>query len=221
MFVIIDAMKRIAREYSEFVRHPQWMISFLQAAGLLLISLIVNYFASHYAFVRKDNPVTDILLDNLPVVNMDIPFTIGTVVFLIFIIFFILSQPKRIPFILKAIALFVIIRSTFVVMTHIGPSPLNTLTTPSDIGKAFTSGADLFFSGHTGMPFLFSLMYWHNPRLRNFFIAISILAAAGVLLGHIHYSIDVASAYFITHGIFLIAQRWFKKDWLKFESVTN
>jgi hypothetical protein len=209
-------MKRIVQDYKEFLRHFPSILSSLAAFCFFLVSLIVNYYASHYAYVKKDNPVTDILLDNLPVVNMDNAFVIGTWIVVIFIIILLLSNPKKIPFTLKAMSVFIIIRSIFVMMTHLGPSPLNTLSEPSEIGRAFSMGADLFFSGHTGMPFLFALMFWQNSKLRVVFLTISILAAAGVLLGHIHYSIDVASAYFITHGIFLLSTRWFKKDWDRF-----
>lgn len=214
-------MKKIVHEYREFFGHFPSVVASLAAFGLFVLSLVINFFASQYAFIRKDNPVTDILLDNLPVVNMDIAFAVFTWVFVVFIIVFLLSQPKRIPFTLKTMALFITVRAIFVMMTHIGPSPANTLSTPGEIGRAFTSGADLFFSGHTGMPFLFALIYWHNRHWRVLFLGISILAAAGVILGHIHYSIDVASAYFITHGIFLMARKLFKRDLTAFPEHSN
>ncbi len=213
-------MKKLAQDYRQFLGDFPSVFSFLQAVGFFFVSLIINYHASQYAFIRKDNPVTDILLDNLPVVNMDTTFLVSTSVFLLFATFFLLAQPKRLSFVLKSISLFIIVRSIFVTLTHIGPSPLSTLLTPSEIGQAFTSGADLFFSGHTGMPFLFALMFWKNMKLRILFITMSVLAAIGVLLGHIHYSIDVASAYFITHGIYLIATRWFKNDFKRFHEVS-
>ncbi len=212
-------MKQLRAHYTIFLNDTSHIISTLLAIGLFLVSLVINYYASHYAFVSKDNPVTDILLDNLPVMQMDNAFIFGTWFFVLFVIGVILVRPKRAAFILKAMTMFIVIRSLFVIMTHLGPSPLSTLSAPGEIGRAFTTGADLFFSGHTGMPFLFALLYWHNVRLRLIFITVSILAAAGVLLGHIHYSIDVASAYFITHGIFLISMRFFPKDWKKFNNL--
>jgi hypothetical protein len=211
-------MKKLVLEYKDFLRHFSNILTTLIAFVLFLGSLVVNYFASHYAYVKQGNPVTDILLDNLPVINMDGAFVYGTWFVVLFIIFLLLNHPRKIPFVLKTMAIFIVVRSAFVVMTHLGPSPLNTLSEPSEIGRAFSMGADLFFSGHTGMPFLFCLMFWENKTLRLLFFLISIMAAAGVLFGHIHYSIDVASAYFITHGIYLLSRRFFKKDLALFNS---
>lgn len=205
-------MKHIAERYKHVLNHTPSILALLEAFLIFIVSLVINYFASQYAFVRKGLPATDILLDNLPVVNMENAFVIGTWIFVIFMIGVLLFHPKKIPFALKTMALFIVVRSAFVTMTHIGPSPLNTLTSPSEIGRAFTSGADLFFSGHTGVPFLYALIYWKNFEMRIMFIVISVLAAIGVLFGHIHYTIDVASAYFITYGVYIIARQAFKKD---------
>ncbi len=205
-------MKQVISDYKEFFSNFSLVLSCLLGFAIFIVSLVINYFASQYAFQSQSNHVTDILLDNIPVVNMDSSFVYGTIAVIIFIAVVLLSNPKKVAFTLKAMALFIVVRSLFVIMTHLGPSPLSTLDAPGDIGRAFTSGADLFFSGHTGMPFLFALMFWKYCALRYVFICISIIAAAGVLLGHIHYSIDVASAYFITHGVFLICEKVFKKD---------
>jgi membrane-associated phospholipid phosphatase len=74
-------------------------------------------------------------------------------------------------------------------------------------------GDDLFFSGHAGLPFLLALIFWDDVLLRTIFLGFSVLFSIVVLLGHLHYSIDVASAFFITFTIFVIAKKFFKKDW--------
>lgn len=203
--------------YQSFFADQASFVSTATALLYLLISLIINYFACQYAYVSRGNSVTDIVLDNIPVMNVEGAFVAGTLIFLFFVFILLVSHPKKIPFVVKTVALFVITRSFFITLTHLGPSPLNTLTAPGEIGRAFTSGADLFFSGHTGMPFLFALMYWKNKTLRYIFFISSCVAAFAVLVGHVHYSIDVASAFFITYGIFVMAwQHLFKKDWERF-----
>lgn len=174
-------------------------------------SLFINYGAIRFSAVEAGNATTDILLDNLPVVNIDIIFSEGTLLFIIFIVFLLILNPKTIPFTLKSVALFVMIRSFFVIMTHLGPAPGH-ITTDFNQLKYVSSGYDLFFSGHTGLPFLMALLFWDNKYLRWLFLSSSIIAAAAVILGHLHYTIDVFSAFFISYGIYHISLKVFHKD---------
>jgi membrane-associated phospholipid phosphatase len=57
-----------------------------------------------------------------------------------------------------------------------------------------------------------ALIFWREKGLRYLFILWSVYMGIVVLLGHLHYSIDVASAYFITYSIFCIAVWLFPKD---------
>jgi membrane-associated phospholipid phosphatase len=111
-------------------------------------------------------------------------------------------DPKGMPFILNCLSVFVLIRSVFVSLTHLGPFATRVV---SDFGPTITKaffGADFFFSGHTGAPFLMSLIFWDNKTLRYIFLSWSVFFAVIVLLGHLHYSIDVLSAFFITYTIY-------------------
>jgi len=123
---------------------------------------------------------------------------------------------------MKSIAIFTFIRSIFVSITHIGVFPSRVVISSTFAKEAFLNGIftgnDLFFSGHTGLPFLLALIFWNNKKLRFIFLAFSVIFAVVVLLGHIHYSIDVLSAYFITFAIFEICKFFFKKDWQLFLS---
>jgi hypothetical protein len=160
--------------------------------------------------------VTDIVLSNTPVYNVDGMFVYGAVFMVAIMALISCLQPQRIPFILKSIALFTVTRSFFLSLTHISPYPAQIAITPSIFTALFPSvftGDDLFFSGHVGLPFLMALIFWEYPVQRAIFLAFSIIFAVVVLLGHLHYSIDVASAFFITFTIFFIAKTIFKKDW--------
>ena len=175
---------------------------------------MVNFFATVYATDRASFPVTDIVLSNIRVFDVDGIFLYGPVIFWIvigtYIVFF---EPKKIPFTLKSIAVFAVIRSFFVSMTHIGPFPAHAQIDLSNmIGTLIAGGSDLFFSGHTGAPFLAALIFWDNKYLRFFSLIASFVFGAVVLLGHFHYTIDVFAAFFITYSIFHIALRIFKKD---------
>ena len=186
-------------------------ISAIVGVIFLVGSFFVNYSALKYVVKAEGNSTTDILLDNLPVVNTDIIFSEGAFSFIFLLLFLFILEPKIIPFTFKSIALFVCIRSGFVIMTHLAP-PLGHIAVDFDRFRYFSSGADLFFSGHTGLPFLMGLLFWENKHLRSFFISCSVIAGVAVILGHLHYTIDVFSAFFITYGIYKIARKFFPKD---------
>ena len=71
---------------------------------------------------------------------------------------------------------------------------------------------DFFFSGHVGASFLFALIFWKQVTWRIVFLAISIIFAVSMLLAHMHYSIDIFAAPFITYGIYQMSRWLFKKD---------
>lgn len=205
-------MKKIIANHKSYWSQKSFVYSALIGFVLFVVSLVVNYFAGIYATEVASNVVTDIILSNVPVMNVNAIFIEGFLVFVAFIALLAIREPKRLPFVLKCAASFIIIRSAFITLTHIGPFPQTFLEDEPAMLKAFTSGADLFFSAHTGLPFLFALMFWEQYYLRSVFLIFSFVAGASVLLGHLHYSIDVAAAFFITHSIFMIAKRVYKKD---------
>ncbi|MCR4275495.1 MAG: sphingomyelin synthase family protein [Candidatus Wolfebacteria bacterium] len=180
---------------------------------LLFLSMYATYWANIYVARRASSSVTDILLDNIPVVDVDFLYSTGAAIFIIIVVIVAFQDPRRISFILKSTALFFLFRSAFMMLTHIGP-PQNMLVSNSgDFFHKLSSGDDLFFSAHTGYPFLIALIFWNHKRLKDLFFALSIIGAVIVILGHYHYSIDVFSAFFITFGIFQIAKNFFKEDY--------
>ncbi len=211
-------MNNVISKHKPYWTDRNFIFSTIKGLSFLVVSLSVNYIAATYATLNVSNSVKDILLDNLPVVNVDFIFNEGAFLFLFlfFIAALLLYEPKRLPFMLKGVALFVVIRSIFVVMTHLGPFPDQITIDPNDWIGVLTSRNDLFFSGHTGLPFLFALAFWDSKNLRLIFLSASFVAATSVILGHLHYTIDVFAAFFITYGIFHIAQKWFAKDYRVF-----
>lgn len=206
-------MNKWLQKYQPYIKDRKFLISTGLALVLLAVGVVMTYFGIIYATERASSPVTDIILSNTPVFDLDALFLYGPVIFYsiigIYIIFF---EPKKIPFTLKSIATFVIIRSLFISMTHIGPFPTHLQIAGSGILGVFTTGSDLFFSSHTGLPFLMALVFWDNKHLRYLCLFSSILFAAVVLLAHLHYSIDVFAAFFITYTIFHLAEKFFKED---------
>lgn len=200
------------KKYGAYLKNEKFLAAFAFSFFLLIASLVINFFAGLYATERASSPVTDIILNNIPVFNVDLVFVYGTWVFWIFTAFICFSRLNTFPFTVKSIALFTLIRSAFITLTHIGPFPNRLPVDVSGVIGKFSLGGDLFFSGHTGLPFLLALVFWRNKKLRYIFLASSFIFGSVVLLGHLHYSIDVAAAFFITYTISHIAERLFKKD---------
>ncbi|HEX7724723.1 MAG TPA: phosphatase PAP2-related protein [Candidatus Paceibacterota bacterium] len=199
---------------------PGFILSIIWSFAFLAVSICLDHYASIYALERASNPVTDIILSNIRAYDVDFVFIYGPVVFWGIITAFLLAHPQRIPFTLKSIALFVVFRTFFVSLTHIAPFPEQAVIDyHSFFTSIFTSGSDLFFSGHTGGPFLMALVFWKYRTMRIFCLLASVFFGCIVLLGHYHYTIDVVSAFFITYAIYHIAEYLFKKDYTRFSQL--
>ena len=210
-----------AREYKSCFIDKSYVVSLIVSIVFLGGALAINYYATHYATERAGNPVSDLVLDNIRVYDIDGAAVYGPVVLWLAVTILCLLQPKVIPFVLKTIALFIIVRSGFVTLTHLGPIPNRIVNSnaPAFL-QAFTFGNDFFFSGHTGLPFLMALIFWAKPLVRYFFIIASFIFGIIMLAAHLHYSIDVVSAFFITYSIFHIARDViFKKDFTRFNQA--
>lgn len=183
--------------------------------GLTYLSgaLVLNFYAGQYATIAASNSVTDIVLSHTKVYDVDGVFTYGALMFVIYIAALCFWHPGKTPFILKSISLFVLVRSISISLTHIGPFPTHVTVSLSNFLRDFIFSGDLFFSGHTGLPFLMALIFWKNRIIRTLCVATAVMFGIIVLLGHLHYSIDVFSAFFITYSIYRIAKVVFKSDY--------
>lgn len=188
----------------------------VEALGLFIISLMATHFSSRYAEIKASSPVEDIILSNTPVFNFEVVFVEMAIALCLFVVLLCFKYRKSSPFIIKSVSLFILIRAGFVSLTHIGPFPTR-LTLESNLLDFITSGNDLFFSGHTGLPFLIALIFWnHHKYLRTLFLGASVVFGVIVLLSHLHYSIDVFAAFFITYAIYHISLKLFKRDYHHF-----
>jgi hypothetical protein len=201
-------------KYGMHLRSSKFVASFILSVVLLSMSLVVNFYAGEYATRYESNSVTDLILSHTRSYDLDGVFVYGSLVLVLCIVLACVTNPQKIPFVLKSIALFIIVRSVFICLTHIGPFPVRAIIDPESWINKFTFGGDLFFSGHTGLPFLMALIFWNSRRVRILFLATSVLFAVVVLLAHLHYSIDVLGAFFITYSIFHLCQVLFKVDWM-------
>lgn len=214
-------MRRIFARHKDIWSENGFIVSVLLGLLFLATSLVINYFAGQYADKSASNSVADLILDHLPVVNVSFLFIEGFGLFLLFVLSLLVLEPKRLPFLLKSLAVLVAVRSFFIVLTHTAPDTAVLASEWGRIGDKFTFSGDLFFSAHTAIPFLFALLFWHHRILRWVFVGFSIFFAMVVLVGHLHYSIDVFAAFFITFTIYSIAKKLFPVDFTRFDEPTT
>jgi hypothetical protein len=208
----------LAQRYKIVLANKSFWLSSIVGFVIFAGSIFANFYAGNYATEVASNSVTDIILSNVRVFDIDAIFIYGSLALIIFVAVLCLIEPKRIPFVLLSFSLFYFTRAIFISMTHLGPYPGHVdLNTGNILGRLF-SGSDMFFSGHTGAPFLLALIFWDTKILRYLFLGWSVLFGVVVLLGHLHYTIDVFSAFFITYGIFHLAIFFFKNEYALFNS---
>ncbi len=182
-----------------------------------ILALVIQNFAGRYSAKSATNIVGDIFLDNLPTIDFTRVIVDGAFFIAILATILLVLKPKHTLFALKVIPLLIITRSFFVTLTHLGIYPNQIVLGDGVFDRiyVFLNMQDgFFFSNHTGLPFLLALIFWYEKPWRYFFFAVSATFGAVVLLAHVHYSIDVFAAPFITYGIFKFAElELFKKDY--------
>lgn len=210
-------MDDTVRLYRTLFGSRAYLRSLCEGTAFLAASSIAIYAAVTYATVHASNPVTDLVLSRVGPFNVRFLFVYGTFTAFAITVGLLVWRPNRLPFALKAVALFLLVRAVFVALTHIAPSPIDPQQ-PAPFFNSIFFGSDLFFSGHTGLPFLAALAFWPLVPWRAFYLALTAFFGAIVLLGHYHYSIDVLAALFITHGVFQISCWLFGRDYALFRS---
>jgi hypothetical protein len=147
-------MEEHIQKYKKDVWNKSFIISFLGSLILLTTSLVINFFAGSFATHNASNPVTDIILDNTNIKDVDGIFVYGSMILWSFVAGLLLIKPRYAPFVLKSIALFVFIRSISISLTHIAPFPGQINLPENSLIKFFTfGGRSIFLSSHrTSIP---------------------------------------------------------------------
>ncbi len=207
----LHPMKQRYSDLKKLFTDKVFLHQLLAGALLLCLGAITTSLANTYATAHMGPSVPDIFIWGISSDNVVIPYIWSAILFIVFTLAVVIKKPNTLPFLLFGLAAFYIIRSGFIVLTNPGlPEGIVGIDTVSPFIKKFFFGGDLFFSGHAGAPFFVALTFWEeNSVIRTLFLALSIASGIIVLVGHYHYSVDVAAAYFITYTIYKIACYWF------------
>ncbi len=192
--------------------HYKWWVITLSGVLALLVTSYLLYTRLGWEADQRALPVgSDWVLRQLPLVNV-LPilswgwfglhlFAAGAAV---------LYYPRRMPFLLFLIAVYLVVRSAFVFLSPIG-APQGML----DMGKldfifskimgSWTFNNEFVFSGHTGIPFLFYL-FFETKWFKRVMLAGSLTMAVCVLLSRNHYTVDVLAAYLVSYSIYKLSE---------------
>ncbi len=73
---------------------------------------------------------------------------------------------------------------------------------------------DLFFSGHTSTLFLLFLTA-QTKRMKALFLVCTVTVGVAVILQHVHYTVDVLVAPFVSYGVLRIVQHLHRRSTLR------
>lgn len=191
--------------------------SLINGLILLVLAVVFQYYASAYVNRVPSNSVADLFLSILPVVNLNFLIVEGALAAIAISLILIVAKPKYLLFTIKAAAIFIATRAVFISVTHIGIYPGQIGPDPTGFFDHIYTGlgleAGFFFSGHTGLPFLMALIMWDEKLWRYAYLTLSIVFGIAVLFAHVHYTMDVLAAPYMSYGIFKMSEYFFAEDY--------
>ncbi len=162
----------------------------------IAFALVLNFLAGAYVDSHANGRTTDIVLDNIPTVDLLWLYIYGfAIIMLVLVLYPLFYETKNFHLVLIHLGLLIILRSFFITLTHL-QAPITSVTAP--MNGIFFFGNDMFFSGHTAIPFLGFLLYY-KTKLKWFFVASTVVMVSTVFLLHFHYTVDVVAAFFMTY----------------------
>jgi hypothetical protein len=175
------------------------LLAFIAGAALNIAS---QTYLHNYTSEGKSLPMlSDLILDNLPVLNVALYYDIFALIPLILILVYVIHKKdyERLPFIILMSALFYMVRGVFIVLTPFGNPPMFNGSDPLFNGFA-KYDLGVYPSGHAGNVFLMYLLVKDKLYRWSIFICL-ILTIVTLFLAHGHYSIDILSGLFFAYAI--------------------
>lgn len=181
------------------------LICFIAGAGLNIAS---QTYLHNYLSEGKTLPMlSDLILDNLPVMNVALYYDIFALIPIIVVLIYIIHKKEynRIPFIILMSAIFYIVRGVFIVLTPFGNPPMFSGSDPLFNGFA-KYDLGVYPSGHAGNVFLLYLIVKNRGYKWIIFVCL-ILVMITLFLAHGHYSIDILSGLFFSYAIIAFGEK--------------
>lgn len=198
--------QNIKKRYKKAFLKPGYTRILILSIVLFIISIHTSLAFSEYNDIwNNGKPLDDFLHSLIPILDLSPIFIFGGFIILFFgVLYSTIRVPEKAPLTLLAFSILLLIRSITINVTYIAIPEEHIF--PSTYGIEILSfQGDLFFSGHTAVPFLGALILWEQKIIRYILLLSSVIMAFTVLSMRLHYTIDVIGAYFITYGVYHIA----------------
>lgn len=181
--------------------------------GLVIWVIVLIAFPFFFDFIenRPGYILNDFIINNIPAYDVSIPtFLIIWSMFLLFL-YRAIHEPQLLLLFLWGFIFLSLSRFISIYMLPLNP-PEQLIALKDPITNIFYGKKhsfitkDLFYSGHTSTQFLMCLCF---KRKTDKILALisTILVGALVLIQHVHYSIDVIAAPFLTYLVYLLSKQ--------------
>jgi membrane-associated phospholipid phosphatase len=194
-------MKRSSQEglrgwTQELLEHGRLIVLSL---AFMTVAMYMDYYCGTYVSSTSGVKAPDLILDHFDPIDLSPLFVYGYAILIaVMFLYPLLFRVRMLHAVAFQFSLLLMVRSVAMLFTH--------LETPAGavaVGfpwffKGLYFENDMFFSGHTAMPFLGFYLFRENA-LRHVFLVGAIVMGIVALAMHLHYSIDVFSGFFITY----------------------
>ena len=189
----------------------EWTVELSARRHLVVLSLVFiviglgfDYACGMYVHSMRGVKVPDLILDLFNPIDLSFLFIYGYVsLILAMFLYPLVFRLRMLHVVAFQFSLLLIVRSVFMIFTHLEtPAGAISVNYPWFFRGLYFEN-DMFFSGHTAMTFL-GFYLFRRSWLRYVFLVGSIVMGMVVLAMHVHYSIDVLAAFFMTYGSYRI-----------------
>lgn len=206
---LID-QREIKKNWKEASANPAFRIRLY--AGLIIWIAVLIAFPFFFDFIESRNGMVlnDYIINALPAYDVSVPtFLIIWSMFLLFL-YRAIYNPQILLLFLWGFIFLSLSRIISIYLVPLNP-PEQIIALRDPITNIFYGKnhsfitKDLFYSGHTSTQFLMFLCFQKKTD-KTLAILSTIIVAILVLIQHVHYSIDVIAAPFLTYLVYLLSK---------------
>jgi membrane-associated phospholipid phosphatase len=201
----------IIRSIVLVLKSKYFYIALLTAVFGGALNIASQTYLHNYMSEGKTLPMlSDLILDNLPVIDLSLIYDIFCLVIFAIVTTYIVHKNdyNRFPFILLLCGIFFIIRGIFIVLTPFGNPPAFNGSAPLFNGfSKYELG--VYPSGHVGNSFLLLLLVKDKVYRYILLFCLAIIIFS-LFLSHGHYSIDILSGLFFAYAIKAFGDKYLK-----------